>query len=207
MREYFYPSSLEEAISILESHKNIRPIAGGTEINLKHRDVDLVDLRDLGLDYIYIESSGDVKIGATTTIAEIEESPEIEQYRALHEAAVHFTESVKHLATIGGNIAESVASSDMAPPLIALGARAVLVGREERTLPAHKMFRGLRRSSIREGEILKEFILPKESRNSENTASSFQRIGRTEEDLSITSVAVRLTMKEKKVKDVGIGVG
>ena len=203
MKKYFYPRSLEEAISLLETKKNIMAIAGGTEVNLKHRDVDyLVDLRNLGLSYIK-SSKNEVRIGATTTIAEVEESPVIE-HKALHEAATHFTESVKHLATIGGNIAESVASSDMAPPLIALDAKAVLIGSKgERILPVHKMFKGLRKSSIEKGEILKEFILPKWD---QNTSSSFQRMGRTEEDLSITSVAIRLTKENENVK-VGIGVG
>ena len=204
MEKYFYPDSLEEAISLLETKKDIVAIAGGTEVNLKHRDVEyLVDLRDLGLSYIK-SSKNEVRIGATTTIAEVEESSVIE-HKALHEAAAHFTESVKHLATIGGNIVESVASSDMAPPLIALDAKAVLMGSKgERVLPVYGMFKGLRRSSIEKGEILKEFILP---RWNQNTSSSFQRVGRTEEDLSITSVAIRLTMENGRVKDVGIGVG
>ncbi len=208
MEEYFYPSSLEEAISLLEADKDIRPIAGGTEINLKHKDVDcLVDLGNLGLNYIK-SCEGGVIIGATTTIADIEESPIIGQFKALHDAASCFTGSVKHLATIGGNIAESVASSDMAPPLIALGAKAVLVSSKgERVLPVYKIFRGLRKTSIKKGEILKEFFLPEESKDSKNTASSFQRLGRTEEDLSITSVAVRLTMERERIKDAGIGVG
>ena len=205
MEKYFYPDSLEEAISLLETKKDIMAIAGGTEVNLKHRDVEcLVDLRNLGLNYIK-SSRNEVRIGATTTITEIEESSAIKQFKALYEAASHFTESMKHLATIGGNIAESVSSSDMAPPLIALDAKAVLTGSKgERILPVYGMFKGLRKSSIKKGEILKEFILPKRD---QNTTSSFQRVGRTEEDLSVTSVAVRLTMENGKVKDVGIGVG
>lgn len=104
MKKYFYPHSLEEAVSLLESKKDIRPIAGGTEINLKHRDVEcLVDLRNLSLNYIK-SSRNEVRIGATTTIAEIEESSAIKQFKALYEAASHFTESMKHLATIGGTL-------------------------------------------------------------------------------------------------------
>ena len=207
MERYFYPSSLEEAISLLEKFDGAKPIAGGTEINLKHGDVNyLCDLGNLGLNYI--KDTGDVLIGATTTIAEIADNPYTARYRALREAADYFTESVKNLATIGGNIAESVSSADMAPPLIALGARASLIGSGgERILPVQDMFLGLRRSALRRGEILREFVLPKEAMSGKWTASSYRRIGRTESDLSISGVAVRLAMKDGEIVDVGIGVG
>jgi len=109
------------------------------------------------------------------------------------------------LATIGGNIAESVPSSDMSPVLIALDAKAVLVGpKGERTVPVHKLFVGLRETKIRKNEIIKEFILPKYGKG---TKGSFQRIGRTEHDLAMANIAVRITMDGKSVKDVSIGVG
>jgi CO/xanthine dehydrogenase FAD-binding subunit len=206
MKGYFWPNSLEEAISLLESKKSARPIAGGTEINLKYKDVEyLVDLKNLGLNYI--KNSGNIRIGATTTIAEIEASPLLKQkqFKALHQAAHSFTQSVKHLATIGGNIAEGVPSSDLAPGLIALDAKAVLVSSKGiRILPVHELFRGLRKTVIDKGEILKEFILPIYSKD---TSSSFQKVGRTEDDLAMTSLAVRLTIDEERLKDVGIGLG
>jgi len=207
MKEYFFPHSIREAISLLESKKNIKLIAGGTEINLKHKDVDyFVDITNLGLSYIN-KSAKDLRIGATTTVAELEESILLKskQFKALHQAAHRFTQSVKHLATIGGSIAEGVPSSDLAPVLIALNARAVLVGSEgERVVRTKELFKGLRKTAIKKDEIIKEFVLPLWD---EDTTSSFQKVGRTEDDLAMTSLAIRLTMGDGNVKDVGVGLG
>ncbi len=204
MVEYFRPTSIKEAVSLLHSKENIKLIAGGTEINLKYRDLEyLVDLKNLELNYI--EKGAGIRIGVTTTIGEIEDSEILRNgaYRALHQSASTFTSSVKHLATIGGNVAESVASSDLSPPLIALDAKAVLTGAYGgRVVPVHKLFMGLRKT-ILDKEIIVEFIIPEYR----NTSSSFQKVGRTEDDLGMTTLAMRLTIEDDKIEDVGIGVG
>lgn len=184
--EYRYASTIEEACRLAEN--GFSPIAGGTEINLKHGAELLVDITGIGLNYI--EGRGDsIAIGAAATIAQIERSGPLRAYSALTMAATSFTQSVKNLATIGGNIAESVASADTAPPLLVFDAEAVLVSLGgERIVPVESLFAGLRRNALRRGEIIKEFLLPRF-----DGRSYFRKVGRTEDDLAVTSMAISVS--------------
>jgi CO/xanthine dehydrogenase FAD-binding subunit len=184
--EYRYASTIEEACRLVEN--GFSPIAGGTEINLKHGAGPLVDIDGIGMNYI--EDRGDsIAIGATATIAQIERSSLLREYNALTIAAVGFTQSVKHLATIGGNIAESVASADTAPPLLVFDAEAVLASLTgERIVRVESLFAGLRKNALRRGEIIKEFLLPRF-----DGRSYFRKVGRTEDDLAVTSMAISVS--------------
>lgn len=191
--EYRYASTIEETCRLLEG--GFMLIAGGTEINLKHKAERLVDINGLGLDYV--EDRGDrIAIGATTRIAQIEASEPLEEHKALKRAAMRFTPSIKHLATIGGNIAESIPSADTAPPLLVFDAEVVIFSLNgERVIPVENLFEGLRKNSLKRGEMIKEFLLPRfEGR------SIFRKVGRTEEDLSVTSMAISISRdKETKI--------
>lgn len=208
LNDYYQPESLQEAISILDEkkNKNIEVIAGGTEITLKHLNTNyLVDINDLGLKYVQ-KKDKEIKIGATTTIGEIEESQYIQkdQYRALYDAAYHWTENVKYQATIGGSICEAVPSSDMAAPLIALEAKAIIEGTEgEKSVKIEDIATSFGEIILEKNEILKEFIIPNYGKN---TLSSFQRIVRTEHDVTLTGVALRLDMDGNIIENASIGV-
>lgn len=188
--EYRYASTIEEACRLLE--RGFMLIAGGTEINLKHRAERLVDINGLGLDYV--EDRGDrIAIGSTARIAQIEASELLEEHKALKMAAMRFTPSIKHLATIGGNIAESIPSADTAPPLLVFDAEAVISSSNgERVVSVESMFKGLRKNSLKRGEMIKEFLLPHfEGR------SIFRKVGRTDDDLTVTSMAISISRDTK----------
>jgi carbon-monoxide dehydrogenase medium subunit len=189
---------MSEACRLVE--EGFLPIAGGTELNIKHSadaSADrFIDITDIGLNYIESRSNG-VAIGATARIAQIESSDILKDYRALKIAAATFTPSVKHLATIGGNIAESVPSADTAPPMLVFDAKAVLTSlKGERVVPLETLFAGLRRNTLKRGEIIREFLLPPF-----NGSSFFKKIGRSEDDLAVTSMAISL------LNDVRIALG
>ena len=74
IRNYYYPASIKEALSLL-ANDNTEIIAGGTHITtstqIKPR---LVDITRLKMNYI-TEEEQEIIIGSTTTITEILESP------------------------------------------------------------------------------------------------------------------------------------
>ena len=117
-----------------------RIIAGGTDLLLamKKRAVTpehLVNVKNIkALKGISYDDKKGLKIGALVTVAELEESPLIkEKAPALWDAvSVMASPQVRTLATIGGNLCSAVPSADTAPPLIAMGAEAVLIGAEGR---------------------------------------------------------------------------
>ena len=64
---------------------------------------------------------------------------------------------VRNLATVGGNLCNAAPSADMAPPLLALDAEAVIAGpRGQRRVPLASFFTGVRRTVLAPNELLVE---------------------------------------------------
>ena len=106
---------------------------------------------------------GDLRIGATVTVAEVAASPLMTgPYAALAEGAREIASvQIQNRATITGNICNAVSSADSAPPLLVLDARIICVGPNgERAIPIADFFEGPGRSTLRPGEIVREIRLP-----------------------------------------------
>lgn len=111
---YLGPRTLGEALSLLKCHdSNIKILAGGTDLlpSIKHKLITphyILDLNRVSeLKGIYISSNHELRIGALTTLTEIEESSEVKgAFPALAEAAGSVAATqIKNMGTIGGNIA------------------------------------------------------------------------------------------------------
>lgn len=168
--EYHVPSTLREACEILQELKGkARPLAGGTDIlvNMKKgltAPVNLISLtRVEGLDLIDCNSSeAQTRIGACMTVSDlIQSEAAMTRFSALGEAARSLgTPLIRNRATIGGNLATARPAADLAPPLMAYGARIHLNSLEgERMVGLDTFFLGPGETVIREDEILSEVIL------------------------------------------------
>lgn len=168
----------------------------------------IVDLNRLPLRYIR-EDRGSVLIGATTTIREIEFSPLFRKapLDILYDAVRDFgTVQVRNMASLGGNLCNGVPSADTPPSLIALDAVIMITGRRgRRSIPLEKLYRHVRKLSIRRGEILTEVRIP---RQLPNTFGTYLRLTRSHVDISVVSAAVRITVdKDRGIEDCRIVLG
>lgn len=68
--DYFRPKTINEAITLLKNHSNAFPIGGGSTINSLKKDVVVVDLQDLELKYIKVQSSK-IVAGAMVSLDQI----------------------------------------------------------------------------------------------------------------------------------------
>jgi carbon-monoxide dehydrogenase medium subunit len=210
-KEYFRPSSLQKAVSLLAEHgPTARPLAGGTDLIVERNPKIeyLVDITRLPLSYIK-EEKDTIRMGALTTFRQIEASSTLKKkpYSVLVEAvqmAGHPAQ--RNMATVGGNICSAVPSAEMPPPLIALGTKVKIVGTEgERTLPLEEVFTGPKKTGLKSDELLTEFQVAKQP---PKTAASFEKISRTHVDLALVNVATRVTLDaHMKCKDVRIVFG
>lgn len=114
MRQFDYSSAttVDETIQLLGHDGSIKPLAGGTDLlTLMKADITaplhLVDIKRLdelprGID----ETGQGTRLGALTTLAEIELSEHIqERYPVLAQAAaLAATPQLRNMATIGGNL-------------------------------------------------------------------------------------------------------
>lgn len=135
--EYLAPTSLSEAISLLDRYgASARVIAGGTDLltALKERwerPAYVVDLGVIpGLSYITYDDDRGLLIGAGARVRQVETSPLVRaHYPAIAYAASTLASiQIRNLATVAGNICRASPSADMPPVLLALGAAVRLVG-------------------------------------------------------------------------------
>ncbi len=194
IRAFHQPRSVPEAIRLLSrggTHTAL--VAGGTDVVLRAgRSVtDLVDVSHLGLDYIR-RAGGVVRIGAATTLAELEHSPLVQRLAAgilAKSAACCGGVQTRNLATIGGNLCNASPAADTATPLLVLDAQVLLRSlRGRRQLALADFFRAPHQTAA-PGCLLIEISIPLPNRLS---AWSFQRFARTELDVALVNAAVGL---------------
>ena len=213
--EHFQPSNLKEAIKILSAKgKKTRIIAGGTDLLNAMRDGEespacIVDLKGLkGLDYIEYKEKGGLRIGSLTKLASIERSSMLKKkYPVLCQAA-HSIGSVqiRNMATIGGNLCNAAPSADMAPALIALGAKCRVQGAKgKRTIPIEDFFAGPGKTQLKKGEILTEVIVP--NLDGKVCGVYIKHGLRKAMDIAIAGVCVLVTKERGKLKSVKITLG
>ena len=212
---YLTPKSLSEAHEIIARFpEEVYLIAGGTDLMLQMRSRLVVpkcvlDLKKLDLNYIKQTGQG-LAIGATTTLHEIESSPLIKDKCPVLAATCSDMASytVRHLATIGGNLCNAAPSADTAPPLIVLGAKVKTNGPDgERIISVEDMFKGPGESVLKRGEILTEIEIPEFPANA---GAIYLKSKRSEGmDLALVGVAVCLVVdgSGKKCKEVRIALG
>ncbi|MCU0578458.1 MAG: xanthine dehydrogenase family protein subunit M [Desulfobacterota bacterium] len=168
--DYQAPKSLREACALLDEFgAKARLLAGGTDllVNLKHKKLapeQVISLNRIkGLDEAAAKKGKGISIGPLATAAYLAEN-ELAQgpLQVLAEGAGRIgSPLIRNRATIGGNIVTARPASDLAPPLLVLGALLILKGKDgERELPVEKFFKGPGKTSIKPKEILSRIFIP-----------------------------------------------
>jgi len=209
---YFSPTTLEQAVSVLdESGNRAKVLAGGTDLlsMMKLRAVTpecIVSLKKIPrLDYIRDEGNKLI-IGAMTTISTILASEIVKQKcLSLHESAQFFgTPQVRNMATVGGNICRSSPSADLVPPLISFDAELRLVGgNSERKLLLEDFFIGPGQN-ILDSEVLTQITVPLPSRQ---YSTAFAKLTRNTSDLAKVNCAVKVIVSNGRFDDIRIVLG
>jgi carbon-monoxide dehydrogenase medium subunit len=124
--DYIRPSNMNDAIAALRENDNPYLLAGGTDlfIGMKTNTVRpkcIIDLKSIpAIDAIEYDSG--FKIGALTTVRDIEVSPLIQQKIPALSVASGTLGSIqiRNRATIGGNLCHGSPAADMAAILLAM---------------------------------------------------------------------------------------
>jgi aerobic carbon-monoxide dehydrogenase medium subunit len=160
--EYHRPTSLDEAISLLDSVEDARPLAGGHSLlpMMKLRlamPAALVDLGKIpGLDEISADD-GALTIGGMATHAAVAESEvAIGIAPVIPETAAGIGDlQVRNCGTIGGSVAHADPGADYPTLLKALGATITATGKGgERKIGADDFFRGIFETALEPGELV-----------------------------------------------------
>lgn len=211
--EHHSPRSLSEAVTLLaEADGSSRIIAGGTDLLLKMKDgvlkpTALIDIKRVpelkGLSY---DARRGLRLGALTTLREVTRSEAVRaHYPALAEAAyLMASEQIRSFATVGGNLCNAAPSADLAPPLIALDAEALLSAADsERTLPLAQFFLGPGQTALQPGELLREIRVPPPT----GRTTYLKHAARAFMDIAVVGVALRLVVANERCQSARIALG
>jgi probable selenate reductase FAD-binding subunit len=210
IHEYHRPDQLETALALL-SRPGVRTVAlaGGTQlIGSPAAEVEaVVDLQDLGLDYIRADADT-LRLGAMTRLQELIDSPLVQALAGgLVSRTAHSTTSsiLRHQATLGGTLIAAAGRADLVPVLLALDAEVVICTPGERHLNLYEFCRAPQ-AALAGGLLIEVRIrIPLVT-----TGAAYHKIGRTPGDQAIVGVAARLTASDGRCSQARLaacGVG
>jgi carbon-monoxide dehydrogenase medium subunit len=211
--DYLAPTTLDEAVALLDRHgEQAKILAGGQSLlpllKLRLGRVGLlVDLgRVPGLEYIK-EEGGFLRIGAATRESALERSELVRsKYPILVDtAAVIADPLVRNRATVGGNLAHGDPANDHPATMLALGATVVARGpKGERTIPIEQFFTGLFATALAPNEILTEVRIPVPPPGS---GGAYLKLERKVGDFATAAAAVQLVLGAGgRIEKAGIGL-
>ena len=212
MVKHYIPSTLKEALEVLDKH-DCYIMAGGTDLMVvKHQRSGLIPNFDKDVCYISIleelqyifEDEKGVHIGAGTKFSDIEENelvPEILK-QIIHELA---SPNIRNMATMAGNIANASPAGDSIVGLYLLDAELELVNiNGSRMMPIKDFIFGVRKIHREKNELIKEIFIP----HHDDLNTYWRKVGsRAAESISKITFAGGYEVENGKVKDLRMAFG
>jgi len=210
--EYARASSVDEAIALLERlGPEARLVAGGHSLlpMMKLRlatPEHLIDINPLEAELGYIREEGDeVRIGALTRHRELLASELLaSRFPIIRDAEEKIADPpVRNRGTIGGALCQADPSEDLSAVCAALGAVAVIRGRDgERTVEMPDFNQGPYETAVGEGEMLVEIRIPVR----EHGGSAYEKVKRRTGDWATAAVAAALWLDGSNVAAAGVAL-
>lgn len=169
--EIVEPTTLTEAVALLDPEDtSVRAMGGGTALMLMMKTrlfqpTRLVSLRRLngGLRRLEVDEQGALRIGALTSLTELEHSKLVAGSVPVMSRALRTLANVRirNMATIAGHLAHGDPHMDLPPILLTLGAKVRAVStRGERWIDIADLFVGYYQTALSRDELIAEVVIP-----------------------------------------------
>jgi len=210
--EYFAPTTIEEALKLLDQHgDDCKILSGGHSLVpvLKLRLAAPAVVVDIGRikELKTIKVDGDtIRIGANATHAEIAANAELKQHCPLlcETAAQIGDQQVRNRGTIGGSLTHADPAADWPAAILALNAEIVARSSSgERVIKAADFFVDVMTSAVEPNEIVTEIRAPKPA---QPNAAVYLKVPQSASGFAVVGVAAQLKIANGKCEDVSIGV-
>lgn len=199
---YLKPTTMEEALSLLEKYKKkAKIVAGGTDVMVwlktKWETPEvLISLKHIP-ELNHISENGSFSIGSLATLASIQKHSAIrEAFPVLIDAVNNIGSiQIRNVGTIGGNICNAAPSADTGVALLTLGAKVKIVGvKGEKTVDLEDFFVGPNETVLTPEEIVSEFVIP---RPQPNTGGAYWKHTRRKAmQLPLVGIGVALSFED-----------
>jgi carbon-monoxide dehydrogenase medium subunit len=207
------PRSLHDALALLAAAEaGARPAAGCTALMLMMKARVLAPTRLVSLracaELSGIEEIGsELRIGANTTLTELEQSAVIARRLPVIAKTVRSTANVRvrNVATIGGALAHADPHMDLPPVLVALGASAVIKSSTSTRIEAiENLITGYYETTLARDELITAVHIPLIA----GEAAAYAKVtSRSADDWPALAVAVALRSIGGRARDCRIVIG
>jgi len=205
--EYLAPKTIDEALDLLDKYKdkNIKILAGGTDLLVKMKTIDLkvdylINIKNIS-ELNFVDTNQELRIGAVTPLSHIIREKKVKmKYSALYEGIMSMAApAIRNMGTMAGNLGNASPAADTVPPLIAYGAKVKLQRkRGKRTVLVEDFITGVGETIMKPDELITEIIIPEMNKNS---GSAFLKKSRVKADLSKINLAIYLEREGNICKD------
>lgn len=205
--------TLKEALNERKTHHTMI-LNGATDLMIRDRDhltaldhssTPIIAISQIDeLRHIDVDDHS-IQIGSAVTIDEILRDPRIDEIIKFPLRSIG-SPAIRTMATLGGNICNASPAGDSLPMLYALDARVVLASEDAlpREIPIAEFIVGVRKTSLRNDEILTKIIIP----NDPFSAFSFRKVGQRKANAISKCSFYGVLKKEKgRVIDLRIAFG
>ena len=200
--DYLEPTTIAEACRLLKEHSGEAKIfAGGAHLTILmkqglYQPRALINIKKIAQLKGIRCSDAELSIGALVTHRELETSALVrDKFPVLCEAEREVANiRVRHMGTVGGNLASGEPLTDLSQIFIALDGRVKIAGPNgERTISVQELFLDFYTTSLADDEIITEIMLPLLPKKSGIEYLRFSSSSVV--DKPAAGVAVRLTLQ------------
>lgn len=209
--DYYKPSSLDEALSLLKEYGDeAKILAGGQSLmpllNMRlAKPAVIVDINGIpGLDYIQ-KKNGYLAIGALTRHRSVERSQELDSLCPLLPAVAGHLGSpqIRNRGTFGGSMAHADPAAEFCAVVYSLGGQVVAQGPDgSRTIPIDSYFVTVLTTCLEPTEIVTEVLVPV----TRGPGWAFEVFAPRHGDFPIAGVVISLEASGGKCTDARIGM-
>jgi xanthine dehydrogenase small subunit len=199
-QKYYQPETLEQAHKYLFENPNAMLISGNSDVGLRVTKKGellplIVDISQIdALNYIH-KTPENFKIGGNTSLNQVKDALQDELPILYKILSVFGSKQIRHVATLGGNIASASPIGDTIPVLMAYNAQLVLSNfKEKKTVNINEFITGYHQTLLQKDALIEQIIVPIPNKNIRIDAEKISK--RTDLDISTVSAAMRLKLSD-----------
>jgi xanthine dehydrogenase small subunit len=190
------PATLDDALSFLAANPDATIIAGATDVGVRANKTGrlpatILDLNRVAeLDYVRVDH-GEIRAGARASWTSLIAACGLASPEFARILSVFGAPQIRHVGTIGGNIANASPIADSLPFLFVMDATLLLAsvhGRRE--VNVNDFYRGYKRLDLKPGELIAEVRIP---RSADDELLRLYKVSRRRDlDIATFTAAIRV---------------